>query len=171
MPTGQAGRACLLNSACLVASGASPRHSASACSSKRAGGFITRIALDECLVPERYRTRAPIGSALKALSAMPSLGKRISPVQLRVRDPFRNRASAQAGFISQLRRGQHSGIATISPPCSSLRMTFVKSSCRSITGWRLQSFARVVQQKRHDVEGVASAGASPAASTILACKH
>ena len=110
MPTGQAGRACLLNSACLVASGASPRHSASACSSKRAGGFITRIALDECLVPERYRTRAPICSALKALSAMPSLGKRISPVQLRVRDPFRNRASAQAGFISQLRRGQHSGL-------------------------------------------------------------
>ena len=28
-------------------------------------------------------------------------------------------------------------------------------------------FARVVQQKRHDVENVASAGANPAASTIL----
>jgi len=28
-------------------------------SSKRAGGFIPRIALDECRDPERYRTRAP----------------------------------------------------------------------------------------------------------------
>ena len=61
MPTGQANRACLLNSACLRASGASPRRSAilGARSSKRAGGFITRIALDECLDPERYRTRVP----------------------------------------------------------------------------------------------------------------
>jgi len=32
------------------------------------------------------------------------------------------------------------------------------------------SFARVVQQQRHDVEGVASAGAIPAASAISACK-
>ena len=46
--------------------GASPRHSASlgrrppcARSSKRAGGFIPRIALDQCRDPERYRTRAP----------------------------------------------------------------------------------------------------------------
>jgi hypothetical protein len=31
MPTGQANRACLLNSACLRASGASPRHSAIFC--------------------------------------------------------------------------------------------------------------------------------------------
>jgi len=31
-------------------------------SSKRAGGFIPRIALDQCLVPERYRTRAPFPS-------------------------------------------------------------------------------------------------------------
>jgi len=29
-------------------------------SSKRAGGLIPRIALDECRVPERYRTRAPL---------------------------------------------------------------------------------------------------------------
>ncbi len=28
-------------------------------SSKRAGGLIPRIALDQCRVPERYRTRAP----------------------------------------------------------------------------------------------------------------
>ena len=31
----------------------------SARSSKRAGGLIPRIALDQCRVPERYRTRAP----------------------------------------------------------------------------------------------------------------
>ncbi len=29
-------------------------------SSKRAGGLIPRIALDQCRVPERYRTRAPL---------------------------------------------------------------------------------------------------------------
>ena len=52
--------------------------------------------------------------ALKALSAMHSLGKRISPVQFRVGAPIyvavrkdRSRASAQAGFISPLCPGQH----------------------------------------------------------------
>ncbi len=35
------------------------RHSC-ACSSKRAGGLIPCIALDECRDPERYRTRAPV---------------------------------------------------------------------------------------------------------------
>src|SRR5437763_15503558 len=70
MSTGQASRACLLNSACLRASGASPRHSASlrrevrlgkpcARSSKRTVRLISGIALDQCRVPERYRTRAP----------------------------------------------------------------------------------------------------------------
>src|SRR5204862_3246852 len=34
------------------------RHSC-ARSSKRAGGLIPRIALDQCRVPERYRTRLP----------------------------------------------------------------------------------------------------------------
>ena len=91
MSTGQACRACLLNSACLRASGASPRHSASlrselrlgkpcARSSKRAGGFIPRIALDQCRVPERYRTRVPFSSpSLKAQSG------RILRVRLPVR--------------------------------------------------------------------------------------
>ena len=52
MSTRRASRACLLNSACLRASGASPRHSAplqaatSARSSKRAVRFINGIALD-----------------------------------------------------------------------------------------------------------------------------
>ncbi len=70
-------------------------------------------------------------TALKALSAMHSLGKRISPVQLRVRTPVlvavrkdRNRASAQAGFISQLCRGQHSGLR----PLLRLRLTTVWGS-------------------------------------------
>ena len=61
MPTGQANRVSLLTSACLRASGASPRHSAifRARSSKRTARLISGIALDECLDPERYRTRAP----------------------------------------------------------------------------------------------------------------
>ena len=52
-------------------------------------------------------------TALKALSAMHSLCKRISRVQLRVRDPFlavrkdRSRASAQVGFISPPCPGRH----------------------------------------------------------------
>ncbi len=62
MPTGQANRASVLTSACLRASGASPRHSAISCarSSKRTVRLISGVALDECLDPERYRTCAPI---------------------------------------------------------------------------------------------------------------
>ena len=41
------------------------RHSC-ARSSKRAGGFIPRIALDECRDPERYQTRAPFSAPLNA---------------------------------------------------------------------------------------------------------
>lgn len=59
MSTGQACRASVLTSACLRASGASPRHSATACSSKRTGGFIPRIALDECRVREHHPARRP----------------------------------------------------------------------------------------------------------------
>ena len=92
-------------------------------SSKRAGGLIPRIALDQCRVPERYRTRAPVSvlvaqiierarpnrqvagvnpaedtiiHALKAFSAMHSLGNRISPVQFRVRAPF-SQSSQRSG--------------------------------------------------------------------------
>ena len=147
--------------------------------------------------------RDTIFSALKALSAMHSLGKRISPVHYssrseqfhlrhpacrtwevhsRVRAPFlavgkdRSRASAQVGFISPPCPGQHrrlrgTGMPATLPPCSSLRISFVKNFCRSITGWRLHRWARVVQEQRHDVESVASAGATPVASTIPACKH
>ena len=60
MPTGQANRASVLTSACLRASGASPRHSAnSACSSKRTVRLINGIALDECRDRERYPARRP----------------------------------------------------------------------------------------------------------------
>jgi hypothetical protein len=63
-PGGSAPAPSVLRSACLRASGASPRHSANfrARSSKRADGLIIRVALDECLVPERYRTRVPSSS-------------------------------------------------------------------------------------------------------------
>ena len=69
------------------------------------------------------RLAPTIFKAPKALSVMRSLGRRANSVQLRVGDPFRNRASAQAGFISQLRPGQHSG----------LRPHFTLSRLRSIT--------------------------------------
>ena len=62
MSTGRAGRTCLLNSGLLArgvwCESTAFRHSC-ARSSKRAGGLIPRIALDQCRVPERYRTRAP----------------------------------------------------------------------------------------------------------------
>ena len=107
-------------------------------------------------------------TVLKALSAMYSLGKRISLVQLRVRAPFmvamrkhRSRASAQAGFISPLCPGQHWRLrpafalrATarraifIPPPCSSLRISFVKKSCRGSTGWRLHLLCGTAQAVR-----------------------
>jgi len=84
MSTGQARRASVLTSACLRASGASPRHSASlrselrlgmpcARSSKRAGGFIPRIALDQCRVPERYRTRVPFRTPEREAAPVASL--------------------------------------------------------------------------------------------------
>jgi hypothetical protein len=61
MSTGRASRACLLNSA-LLETGLWCKSTAfrhfRARSSKRVG-FIPRIALDQCRVPERYRTRAP----------------------------------------------------------------------------------------------------------------
>jgi hypothetical protein len=52
----------------------------------------------------------------------------------------RSRTSVQAGVISQPRPGQHWGLRPFSPPCSSLRISFVKKSSRSITGWRLHYF-------------------------------
>jgi len=52
-----------------------------------------------------------------------------------------------------------------SPPRSSLRISFVKKPCRCNPGWRLHSICSRSPMQRHDVESVASAGASPAAST------
>ncbi len=63
MSTGRASRASVLTSACLRASGASPRHSASLCrrpacarSSKRTVRLISGVALDQCCEWELYRT-------------------------------------------------------------------------------------------------------------------
>ena len=103
--------------------------------------------------------------ALKALAAMHSLGKRFSSVQLRVRAPQSSQRSSRHHKPAQPRAAL--GIATILPPRSSLRISFVKNSRRSVTGWRLHPLCSRSPTQRHDVENVASAGASPAASTSL----
>jgi hypothetical protein len=86
-----------------------------------------------------------------------------SSVQLRVRAPQSSQRSSRHHKPAPPRAAL--GIATILPLCSSLRISFVKKSCRSITGWRLHSFCSRSPMQRHDVENVASAGATPAAST------
>ena len=107
MSTGQARRASVLTSVCLRARGAGPRHSASlrsklrlgepcARSSKRAGGLIPRIALDECRDPERYRTCAPVRTPERETArAVPSAG--CEPVEETGRGfgPFRPRGVVQ----------------------------------------------------------------------------
>ncbi len=78
--------------------------------------------------------------APKAFPAMPSLGKRVSSVQLRVGAPISKRpqSNQRSGRRHKpARPGAAPGTATISPPCSSLRISFVKKSCRSNTGWRI----------------------------------
>lgn len=105
--------------------------------------------------------------ALKALSAMHSLGKRVSPVQLRVGAPISQSSQRSNGFHKPAVSGAAPGTATTSPPCSSLRISFVRQSRRGSTGGRLHSFCSRSPMQRHDVESVASAGASPAASTSL----
>ncbi len=63
MSTRRAGRTCSLTSR-LPERGvwceSTPFRHSCARSSKRAGGLIPRIALDQCRVPERYRTRVPV---------------------------------------------------------------------------------------------------------------
>jgi hypothetical protein len=117
MSTGQANRASVLTSACLRASGASPRHFHHSCarSSKRAGGFIPRIALDQCRDPERYRTRVPF-TVIKQEATEPTEQEEwpspfppFASVKSTavVSRQHRSRASAQVGFISPLCPGQH----------------------------------------------------------------
>ena len=76
--------------------------------------------------------------APKALSAMRSLGKRNSPVQLQVRAPITQSSQRSSRHHKPAQPRAALGIATILPPCSSLRISFVKNSCRGSTGWRLQ---------------------------------
>ena len=52
--------------------------------------------------------------ALKALSAMPSLGKRISPVQFRVRAPIPQSSQRSSGFHKPAVSGAAPETATIS---------------------------------------------------------
>ena len=80
---------------------------------------------------------------------------------------FRSRASAQAGFISSLCPGQHWRLRPFS-----LLAAAAGFLCKKVAPGQHRReapfvFARVVQQKRHDVENVASAGANPAASTTF----
>ncbi len=79
MSTGRAGRTCLLNSGLpergVWCESTAFRHSC-ARSSKRAGGLIPRIALDQCRVPERYRTRVPFRTPEREAAQAASLGRR-----------------------------------------------------------------------------------------------
>jgi hypothetical protein len=80
----------------------------------------------------------------------------------------RSRTGVQAGVISQPSPGQHWGLRPFSPPCSSLRISFVKNSSRGSTGWRIHFLCSrspsvcTRPPQRHDVESVASAGAEVA---------
>jgi len=49
-------------------------------SSKRAGGFITRIALDECLDREHYPARAPFRSVVEGVRIDEELARKASVV-------------------------------------------------------------------------------------------
>ena len=87
MSTGRAGLTCLLNSGLpergVWCESTASRHSC-ARSSKRAGGLIPRIALDQCRVPERYRTRVPIpqwsSGAMEWCSVVQSASRRLPNV-------------------------------------------------------------------------------------------
>jgi hypothetical protein len=74
MSTGRASRTCLLNSGLpkrgVWCESTAFRHSC-ARSSKRAGGLIPRIALDQCRVPERYRTRVPFRTPEREVGQAP----------------------------------------------------------------------------------------------------
>ena len=74
MSTGRASRTCLLNSGLpergVWCESTAFRHSC-ARSSKRAGGLIPRIALDQCRVPERYRTRVPFRTPEREVAQAP----------------------------------------------------------------------------------------------------
>jgi hypothetical protein len=114
MSTGRADRTCLLNSGLpewgVWCESTAFRHSCVR-SSKRAGGIIPRIAPDQCRVPERYRTRAPIQMFEQEVTEPTEQEEWPSPLySFASVVSFRNRASVQAGIISQLRRGQHSGL-------------------------------------------------------------
>ena len=204
MSTGQARRACLLNSACLRASGASPRHSAIAGVVQQQNAAVPRPRRRcDSVHPLHFRpcgvvqpTRLPLmqeitgakpvrdanSHAPKALSAMHSLGQRISPVQLRVGAPLlltvRNGGHAQASQSSQRSGGFHKPAvsraaletATILAPMQQPADFFCKAilpgqhRLEASSLWRCASSSRSPMQ-RHDVESVASAGASPVAST------
>ena len=81
----------------------------------------------------------------------------------------RSRTSVQAGVISQPSPGQHWGLRPFRLHVPMHRDGFLlqRNRAGAAPAGESISFARVVQQQRHDVESVASAGAIPAASTIF----
>lgn len=155
MSTGRASRASVLTSACLRACGASPRHSASfgrrspcARSSKRAGGFIPRIALDECRDPERYRTRASFSRVW--------FNSRMRPCQDRDdgATPF-TRSTCPCGVVQPTRLPLMQEItgakpvrdANFTPPKHCQRCArSVSESARCNSGWGLHSRSRASAQ-------------------------
>ena len=98
------------------------------------------------------------------------LGKQASLVQLQGGGSsfeVRSRTSVQTSFISSSCPGQHRRLRPFR-----LLAAAAGFLCKKVAPGQHRReapilFARVVQQKRHDVENVASAGASPAASTNL----
>ena len=58
----------------------------------------------------------------------------------------RSRASDQARFICSLCPGQHWGMRPFSPPCSSLRISFVKKSSRMISIGRFVRLRHLIIQ-------------------------
>jgi hypothetical protein len=127
--------------------------------------------------------------ALKALSAMHSLGKRISSVQLRVRDPvFSGRAQAPqssqrssgfhkpavSGAAPETARHWHAGhLASKQQPADFFCKEILPEHHRleaPVMALRKQLASSNRRERLHaaiDVKNVASAGATPAASTIL----
>lgn len=94
----------------------------SARSAERAGGFKSRIALDQCRDPERHRMCASIPVEQKATKGTKSSARSPPfPTFASVTIPSgRSRASAQVGFISPLGPGQHRRLRGISMPATLL---------------------------------------------------
>ena len=128
MSTGRASRTCLLNSG-LPAKGVwcestAFRHSC-ARSSKRAGGLIPRIALDQCRVPERYRTRVPFRTPRFFVPIGQPQSRRVLSVRLSVR--VRLGTPVFAGVVQQ----QNAAVPRPRRRCDSVHPLHFRWECSS----------------------------------------